>query len=186
VRHDGSKGVADGKGGKGANTGKSGNAANISHAGKGGKGGYANGTNASAGNSNAAYVKGQDVAYFSASNGAWIPTKIADIDSTGGIQLECKAGHWFRTDEEKRNIRAGAPLLGTLIQDGTNGHAETAVAYARGQDVVYYSASNGAWIPTKIADIDSSGGIQLECKAGHWFRSDAEKRNIRLTPPTNL
>jgi len=89
--------------------------------------------------------------------------------------------------------RTAAELLKEMDVDGdgvigysefenamTGQGARPKAAFSQGDDVEYYSPSNGAWIGCKITGVDArSGSVQIDVKPGAWLGRDVIERQLR-------
>jgi len=62
----------------------------------------------------------------------------------------------------------------------TGSSARPSTGFSQGDDVEYYSASNGSWIPAQITAVDGrSGSVQINVKPGAWLGRDVTARALR-------
>eukprot|EP00931_Biecheleriopsis_adriatica_P024396 TRINITY_DN15211_c0_g5_i1.p1 TRINITY_DN15211_c0_g5~~TRINITY_DN15211_c0_g5_i1.p1 ORF type:complete len:1317 (+),score=357.26 TRINITY_DN15211_c0_g5_i1:128-4078(+) len=113
----------------------------------------------------AMYSVGDAVEYFSASQGKWIPAKVLFVKPDGRYNLDCKP------DVSAENIRRTSGPLGSQTPASAG-----SAAFAEGEQVEYFSLSQGKWIPAKVLLVKADGKYNLDCKP------DVAAENIRKLP----
>ncbi|CAK0893932.1 unnamed protein product, partial [Prorocentrum cordatum] len=120
------------------------------------------------------YDVGDAVEYFGATQGKWIPAKVLRVNGNGTWDLDCKPN--VRQDKIRRLLAIDA-------------------AYAEGDAVEYYGATQGRWVPAKVLKVNPEGTFDLDCKpnvapgrirpvAGTSTSSIGSPRTSLAGPPT--
>jgi len=105
--------------------------------------------------SSAAYAIEEIVEYFSSTEGKYIPAKVLKVNPNGTYDLDCKPS--VPTSRIRRREKSISVLpLGEVSSGST--------AFALGEIVEYFSASQGDWIPAKVLQEKSRGIYDLDCK----------------------
>jgi len=107
---------------------------------------------------------GENVQYWSKTQGAWIPAKVLSINPDGTYKLDCKPD--APADRVQR--------LATVVQRQASSGGSSASAGSRttragshfkvGDFVEYSSATVKAWIPAVVLAVNDKGTYNLDCK----------------------
>eukprot|EP00434_Breviolum_minutum_P010579 symbB.v1.2.009331.t1/scaffold588.1/size186386/8 len=90
---------------------------------------------------NSSFNTGDEVEYFSGSQGKWIPAKVLLQRRDGRLDLDCKQD-----------------VLATQVR-WPSSHG-----FAIGDVVEYYSSSQAAWISARVTSLKAKGRMDLDCK----------------------
>mmetsp|Transcript_27105 Transcript_27105/g.57544 ORF Transcript_27105/g.57544 Transcript_27105/m.57544 type:complete len:1166 (+) Transcript_27105:67-3564(+) len=102
-----------------------------------------------------AFAVGEVVEYYSSSSQSWIPAKVIGVNPGGTYSLDCKPD--VRPDKIRR--RSSRSHAKSSIGDSSNANE-----YTVGEIVEYKSASQGKWIPARVAAVKPGGSYDLDCK----------------------